>query len=98
HTHPPPFPTRRSSDLARGGTKSKTAEELEERLAFLAAELESTIEDRQGSPQGRLRLNLLSKDLDEGLAIIRECLSAPRFQENKLDRKSTRLNSSHDQI
>ncbi len=26
--------------LARGGTKSKTAEDLEERLAFLAAQLE----------------------------------------------------------
>jgi predicted Zn-dependent peptidase len=66
--------------LARGGTKSKTAEELEERLAFLAADLSSAISDTQGG----VSLNLLSKDLDEGLAILREVLTAPRFQDDKL--------------
>jgi predicted Zn-dependent peptidase len=66
--------------LARGGTKSKTAEALEERLAFLAAQLNSGIGDSQGS----VGLNLLSKDLDEGLAILREVLTAPRFQEDKI--------------
>ncbi len=66
--------------LARGGTKSKTAEELEERLAFLAANLNSSIGDNQGN----VSLNLLSKDLDEGLAILREVLSAPRFQDDKI--------------
>jgi len=65
--------------LTRGGTASKTAEELEERLAFLAANLGSSIGDSQGS----VSLNLLSKDLDEGLAILRDCLTAPRFQEDK---------------
>jgi len=66
--------------LARGGTKTKTAEELEERLAFLAAQLNSGV----GETQGSVSLNLLSKDLDEGLAILREVLTAPRFQEDKL--------------
>jgi len=66
--------------LARGGTKSKTAEELEERLAFLAAQLNSSV----GETQGSVSLNLLSKDLDEGLAILREVLSAPRFQDDKI--------------
>ena len=65
--------------LAHGGTQSKTAEELEERLAFLAAHLGSAVHDTQGS----VSLNLLSKDLDEGLAILREVLSAPRFQEDR---------------
>ncbi len=65
--------------LARGGTKSKTAEELEERLAFLAASLNSHI----GETQGSIALNLLSKDLEEGLAILREVLTVPRFQEDK---------------
>ena len=59
--------------LARGGTKSKTAEDLEERLAFLAAQLNSGIGENQGS----VSLNLLAKDLDEGLAILREVLTAP---------------------
>lgn len=66
--------------LARGGTKSRTAQELEERLAFLAANLGSAAGDTQGS----VSLNLLSKDLDEGLGILREVLTAPRFQEDRL--------------
>ncbi len=73
--------------LARGGTQSKTAEELEERLAFLAANLGSNVGDTQGS----VSLNLLSKDLDEGLAILREVLTAPRFQEDKLALRKQQL-------
>jgi predicted Zn-dependent peptidase len=66
--------------LAHGGTKSKTAEDLEERLAFLAAQLDSGVAGSQGS----VSLNLLSKDLDEGLGILREVLTAPRFQDDKI--------------
>jgi predicted Zn-dependent peptidase len=66
--------------IARGGTKSKSAEDLEERVAFLAAQLNSAI----GETQGSVSLNLLSKDLDEGLAILREVLSEPRFQDDKI--------------
>jgi zinc protease len=73
--------------LARGGTKSKTAEDLEERLAFLAAQLNSGIGENQGS----VSLNLLSKDLDEGLAILREVLSAPRFQDDKIALRKQQL-------
>lgn len=67
--------------LARGGTASRTAEELEERLAFLAAQLSSGVGDDQGS----VSLNLLSKDVDEGLTILKEVLASPRFQQDKLD-------------
>lgn len=73
--------------LTKGGTKSKTAEELDERLAFLAANLNSTIGDTQGS----VSLNLLSKDLDEGLAILREVLTEPRFQEEKIKLRKQQL-------
>lgn len=66
--------------LARGGIKSKSAEELEERLAFLAANLNSGAGDTQGS----VSLNLLSKDLDEGFSLLREVLSEPRFQDDKI--------------
>ncbi len=66
--------------LARGGTKTYTAEQLEERLAFLAALLSSGV----GETQGSVSLNLLSKDLEEGLTILREVLTEPRFQEDKL--------------
>ena len=67
--------------LVRGGIASKSAEELEERLAFLAAGLSSGIGDDSGS----VSLNLLSKDLPEGLALLREVLTAPRFQKDKFD-------------
>ena len=66
--------------IARGGTATKKAEELEERLAFLAAQLGSSV----GETRGSVSLNLLSKDLDEGLSILREVLTQPRFQDDKL--------------
>jgi predicted Zn-dependent peptidase len=73
--------------LARGGTASKTAEQLEERLAFLAASLNASY----GSDRGTVSLNLLAKDLDEGLAILREVLTAPRFQDDKLKLRKEQL-------
>lgn len=66
--------------LARGGTTSKSAEQMEERLDFLAAQLNSGV----GDTDGRVSLNLMAKDLDEGLAILREILTAPRFQDDKI--------------
>ena len=73
--------------LARSGTKSRKADELEERLAFLAAELGSSVGDVQGS----VSLNLLAKDLDEGLGILREVLTAPRFQDDKIALRKQQL-------
>jgi predicted Zn-dependent peptidase len=67
--------------LVRGGTTSKTAEALDERLAFLAAQMGASI----GDDFGTVSLNLLSKDLPEGLAILREVLTQPRFQADKLE-------------
>ena len=73
--------------LARGGTETRTAEELDERTAFLAANLNSAIAGTQGS----VTLNLLSKDAQEGLAILREVLTAPRFQESKFELRRQQL-------
>lgn len=67
--------------LTKAGTESRTAQELEERLAFLAANLNSSIQGGQGT----VSINLLSKDLDEGLAILREVLTKPRFQQDRID-------------
>src|SRR5207253_7378740 len=53
--------------MARGGAGTNSADKLEERLALLAADLNSGINGTQGS----VSLNLLSKDLDEGLGILR---------------------------
>lgn len=73
--------------LARGGTKSRTAEELDERVDFLAAQLVTGIRGFEGSAH----LNLLSKDIDEGLQILREVLAEPRFQEDKLELRKDQI-------
>jgi predicted Zn-dependent peptidase len=73
--------------LARGGIRTKTAEELEERMAFLAANLGSAVGDTQGS----VSLNLLAKDLDEGMSVLREVLAEPRFQEDKITLRKQQL-------
>jgi predicted Zn-dependent peptidase len=66
--------------ITKSGTATKTAEQLDERTAFLAAQLNSSV----GETQGSVSLNLLAKDLDEGLQILREVLTAPRFQDDRL--------------
>lgn len=66
--------------LTRSGTATRTPEQLEERLAFLAAQLSSGWSDDRGT----VTLNLLSKDLDEGLAILREVLTGARFAEERI--------------
>jgi zinc protease len=66
--------------LAHGGAGTNTAEQLDERLAFLAANLGTSI----GDTEGTVSLNLLSKDLDEGLGILHDVLFAPRFQADKI--------------
>ena len=73
--------------LTKSGTASKSAEDLDERLAFLAASLNSNV----GEAQGTVNLNLLSKDLDEGLQILRDVLTAPKFQENKVALRKQQL-------
>ncbi len=66
--------------LTKSGIASKSAEELDERLAFLAAQLGSGVAEAQGT----VTLNLLSKDLDEGLQILRDVLTSPKFQDDKI--------------
>jgi len=73
--------------LARGGAGTNSADQLEERLAFLAAGLSSDI----NGTQGNVSLNLLAKDLDEGLGILRDVLFAPKFQDDKITLRKQQL-------
>lgn len=66
--------------LTKAGTKNWPADDLDEHVAFLAARLSSSI----GDTTGNVNLNLLSKDLDEGLKILREVLTQPSFEEAKI--------------
>jgi zinc protease len=75
--------------LTKGGTKKTRSRDLDEELAYLAANLGSGIGDDSGS----ISLNLLSKDLDRGLAILREVLTEPAFEEEQIRiRKDQLLN------
>lgn len=86
--------------LSRSGTKTRTPEQIEERLALLAAQLGSTWGEERGpmgsgpagaSDRGTVTLNLLSKDLDEGLGILREVLTEPRFAEERVTLRKGQL-------
>ncbi|MEO8435180.1 MAG: pitrilysin family protein [Pyrinomonadaceae bacterium] len=68
------------SQMRAGGTTSKGPEEFDEAADFLAAGISSTI----GALQGNASLNLLTKDIDQGLALYFDMLRNPRFQEDRL--------------
>jgi len=70
-----------------GGTLKTKAEDLDEQLAFLAASLNSTC----SATQAALRLQVLGKDLEEGLRLMMEVLLEPAFAPDRLDlmKKST---------
>jgi predicted Zn-dependent peptidase len=68
------------SQMRRGGTEQLTAEELDERLDFLAAQVATGI----GATAGSASLNCLADNLDESLALFVDVLRRPRFQEDRL--------------
>jgi predicted Zn-dependent peptidase len=68
------------SQIRRGGTRSLSAEELDERLDALAAQVSSGIGDTSGSAS----LNCLADNLDQSLKLFVEMLREPRFQEDRL--------------
>jgi zinc protease len=68
------------SQIRRGGTKSLTAEQLDEKLDFLAASVSTAI----GDTAGHASLNCLRDNLDESLKVFVEMLREPRFQEDRL--------------
>jgi len=68
------------SQIRRGGSKSLTAEALDEKLDALAAQVGSGIGDTSASAS----LNCLADNLDESLAVFVEMLRFPRFQEDRL--------------
>lgn len=66
--------------IRRGGTKSLSADQLDEKLDFLAAQAGTAIGDTSGSAS----LNCLTDNLDESLRLFVEMLREPRFQEDRL--------------
>jgi predicted Zn-dependent peptidase len=72
--------------LRDGGTQNLTPEELDERIEFLAASLQTSI----GDTSGAAAISLLSKDIDEGLALLVDVLRYPRFDEERLRKAKER--------
>jgi zinc protease len=68
------------SQVRRGGTRTLTAEQLDEKLDFLAANVSTGI----GGTSGHASLNSLRDNLDESLKVFVEMLREPRFQEDRL--------------
>ncbi len=68
------------AQMRRGGTQRLSAEALDERLDFLAAQLSTGIGDTAGSAS----LNCLADNVDESLELFTEILREPRFQEDRL--------------
>jgi zinc protease len=65
-----------------GGAGELTAQELDEKLDFLAANLGTNI----GSDTGSVSLNVLSKDLEEAMGLFMDVLTKPRFQEDRFQK------------
>jgi predicted Zn-dependent peptidase len=68
------------SQMRRGGTESLSAEQLDERLDFLAAQVGTGI----GTTAGSASLNCLADNLEEALRLFVDVLRRPRFQEDRL--------------
>lgn len=68
--------------LRNGGTKSFTAEALDDRLEYLAG----TVSCQMGVTSARVRVSTLSKDMDEGLQILNEVLRYPAFDADEVER------------
>ena len=66
--------------LIKGGTKTREGTAIEERIDFLGGSLNFNVGERTST----LTLSVLSKDLDEGLAIFFDVLMNPEFREEPL--------------
>jgi len=64
-----------TASLLRYGTKTKTAQQLAEEIDLLGAALNASA----GRDAATVKLTILKKDLDQGLAILQDVLLRPRF-------------------
>ena len=67
--------------MRSGGTVSQTPDQINEKLEFISASVETGMGDDQGSA----RLSCLSKDLDRVLPLFADVLMHPAFREEQLE-------------
>ena len=70
-----------SAALVQGGTKTREGTAIQERLDFLGGSLNFAVAERTAT----LTLSVLSKDMDEGLALFFDVLMNPEFREAPLN-------------
>ena len=81
--------------VTRSGTAKQTAEQVETQIASLGAQLDSNVGGGGGGffglggvpigpAEGRATVNLLAKDLDAGLGLLRDCLQGAAFQADRV--------------
>jgi zinc protease len=76
-----------SETLIKGGTKAMEGDVIEEKIDFLGGSLSFRAEERTST----LSLSVLSKDIDEGLALFFDVLMNPEFREAPLSLAKARL-------
>jgi len=76
-----------SDVLIKGGTKTREGTAIEERIDFLGGTLSFNVGERTST----LALSVLTKDLDEGLALFFDVLMNPEFREQPLALAKARL-------
>ena len=69
------------STMRSGGTKLKSGDELDEELESVAASVESSI----GESNGSVSFSCLKENADPVMAIFRDVLSQPEFRQDKVD-------------
>lgn len=68
--------------MRNGDVQGMTTKDIDERLAYLAGDISVNI----GSTRGYIELFCLSKDIDEGLMLLKKILYTPVFNQEALDR------------
>ncbi len=76
-----------SDVLIKGGTKTREGTAIEERIDFLGGTLSFNVAERTST----LSLSVLTKDLDEGLALFFDVFLNPEFREQPLALAKARL-------
>ncbi len=64
-----------------GGTEKLKADQLDEELEFLAADIETKL----GETSGNISLSILEKDFAKGLELFMQVLTQPAFAQDRLD-------------
>ena len=77
------------ASMREGGTEKTSADKLDERIEFLAAQVRSNF----GATTGSISLEVLEKDFKTGLELFMEVLTQPAFAQERLDlaKKQARL-------